>query len=182
MGIVEWLKGNAGSPDWLTLDTTSSLPGWPGFGGRTARDHGLGGRTAREDAPLLAKLKEKGPPKTLCKNLPKREAGEQTPFGRERPKLLHTPDAIAMRQAIEAEVWSLGFFLGFQSCLCSRLVSRSLARSLARSPSLSRGRSLSLTHSFARARSLSLALSLARSLSRSCARSLSVDADILVPV
>jgi len=30
---------------------------------------------------LLAKLKEKGPPKTLCKNLPKRDAGEQTPFG-----------------------------------------------------------------------------------------------------
>ena len=53
---------------------------------------------------LLAKLKEKGPPKTLACNLPKRETGEQTPFGRERPKLLHTPDAIAMRQAIEAEV------------------------------------------------------------------------------
>ena len=138
MGIVEWLKGNAGSPDWLTLDTTSSLPGWPGFGGRTARDHGLGARTAREDAPLLAKLKEKGPPKTLCKNLPKREAGEQTPFGRERPKLLHTPDAIAMRQAIEAEVWSLGFFLGFHSCLCSRLVSRSLALRLSRAGGLSR--------------------------------------------
>jgi hypothetical protein len=179
MGIVEWLKGNAGSPDWLTLDK------WNGFGGRTARDHGLGGRTAREDAPLLAKLKEKGPPKTLCKNLPKREAGEQTPFGRERPKLLHTPDAIAMRQAIEAEVWSLGFLLVFQSCLCSRLVSRSLARSLALSLDLSLGlsrtgglsragglsrspthsRALSLSRLLSRSLSLSLALSLARAFS-----------------
>ncbi len=95
MGIVEWFKGSAGSPDWLRLDPGApALPRWPGFGSRATRD----------DAPLLAKLKEKGPPKTLCKDLPKRNAGEQTPFGRERPKLLDTPDAIAMRQAIEAEV------------------------------------------------------------------------------
>ena len=182
MGIVEWLKGNAGSPDWLTLDpATSSLPGWPGFGDRTARDHGLGGRTAREDAPLLAKLKEKGPPKTLCKNLPKRETGEQTPFGRERPKLLQTPDAIAMRKAIEAEVWCLVFLLVLQSRLCSRLVTRSLPPYLPPSPSLSlglsRARSPWLTDSFA----LSLSVSRALSLSFVRARALSLSADILVP-
>jgi hypothetical protein len=63
-----------------------------------------GGRQKIDDEPLLAKLKEKGPPKTLCKNLPRRETGQQTPLGRERQKLLHTPDAIAMRQAIEADI------------------------------------------------------------------------------
>ena len=112
MGIVEWFKGSAGSPDWLRLDPGApALPGWPGFGSRATSD----------DAPLLAKLKEKGPPKTLCKNLPKRNAGEQTPFGRERPKLLDTPDAIAMRQAIEAEVRRLCVLLrSLHVCLACR--------------------------------------------------------------
>lgn len=100
MSIVRWFKNTAGSPDWLQATLVGSVDGTRGrlplFGGADS--------PSRDGTPLLAKLKEKGPPKTLCKNLPKRDAGEQTPFGRDRPKLLHTPDAIAMRKAIEAEI------------------------------------------------------------------------------
>jgi hypothetical protein len=102
ISIVKWIQEAAGSPDWLQ---STSLVGSAGrASGRLPFFGGAAGSPARDGTPLLAKLKEKGPPKTLCKNLPKREAGEQTPFGRERPKLLHTPDAIAMRKAIEAEI------------------------------------------------------------------------------
>ena len=45
---------------------------------------------------MAAKLKPSGPPKTLCRDLPKRQAYVT--------KMLETPKAIRMRNAIEAEV------------------------------------------------------------------------------
>lgn len=45
---------------------------------------------------LPAKLKPSGPPKTLCRDLPKRQAYAT--------KMLETPKAIRMKNAIEAEV------------------------------------------------------------------------------
>jgi hypothetical protein len=45
---------------------------------------------------MAAKLKPSGPPKTLCRDLPKRQAFAT--------KILETPKAIRMRNAIEAEV------------------------------------------------------------------------------
>ena len=70
IGIAKWLE--SGSADH------SSLLAWPGVFGAAAA-----GSLRQHDSPILAKLQEKGPPKTLCKNLPKFNAGEQTPFGRE---------------------------------------------------------------------------------------------------
>jgi len=71
IGISKWLESG------LPADH-SRLLAWPGVFGAAAA-----GSLRKHDSPILAKLKEKGPPKTLCKNLPKFNAGEQTPFGRE---------------------------------------------------------------------------------------------------
>ena len=102
-GIVKWLTSSTGSPEWLKGGSTehknwlkSGSSEWL-KGGFAEQENGLRWSSVfgvladgpkADDSPLLAKLKEKGPPKTLCKNLPRRETGVQTPFGRDRPKLL----------------------------------------------------------------------------------------------
>ena len=54
--------------------------------------------SSRAASPLLAKLKPTGPPKTLCRDLPKRQPRST--------KVLETPDALRMKLAIESEVIS----------------------------------------------------------------------------
>jgi hypothetical protein len=95
VGVGEGVDGEHAEPfAWGKLLEGVSAPAI-GSGAHDGR-HTISLRRSANELPVLAKLKPRGPPKTLCRDLPKR--------GPRITKVLETPHAQRMKRAIESEV------------------------------------------------------------------------------